>query len=153
MSEALEINLRSIARVQGKLDRLAGMDFSGMLERVGGVAESQTHRRLQETKRDPDGNPWKDWSRAYAASNHGQPVHEPHPGQLREAGGHSILYLEGHLDESIEWQVEGGDTLILGSNLEYAGRQNAERQFLGVGEDDQREIEDVVGDWIEGVLA
>lgn len=120
-----------------------------LLEAVGAIVESQTRRRIADEKTAPDGKKWEEWSEAYAASKHGaDDSHEPHPGALRESQGHSLLVLDGGLLDSIQFLVTGEEVQV-GSNLEYARRQNAQRPFLGLSRDNEREVVEIIDDFLD----
>ena len=113
---------------------------------VGGLVEAQTRRRFQ-TRVAPDGSPWPAWSPAYAGSRH---------------RGQSLLVAEGHLRDSIAWEVQG-DQVSVGSNIVYAaihnfggeagrGSQIPQRQYLGLSEADETELNAELTTWIAGVL-
>jgi len=111
------------------------------------VPIANTHERLRETKRAPDGTAWADWSDAYAATREKR---------------HSLLMSEGNLDDSITEYVEG-DVAAAGSNMIYAAIQQfggedvdmdiPARPYLGIANEEAREIEHVVGFWLEGLIA
>lgn len=148
-----------------------------LLNIIGGVAESQTRRRIQTEKTAPDGTPWQDWATPYAKTRH---------------GNQSLLQADGGLLDSIEFNVKG-DAVHLGSPLAYArtmqegftGTVNIsahtrritqafgkalkfpvnqsvsaftramnipKREFLGLSSSNKTELLDVVGDFWHGVL-
>ncbi len=125
------------------------MQFTNLLSSLGSVVESQSRNRIQNEKRSPTGQPWKDWGAAYAASKHGASKgHRPHPGQLRSSQGHTLLSLDGHLLESLHFQTTF-DELEVGSNLIYANRQNEERPFLGLSQDNTAEALEVIEQFLD----
>lgn len=144
-----------------RLRRLQALDLSEMLESVGSVVESQTRRRITDEKTSPEGVPWAEWQESYAGHQHGRNKgHKAHPGQLSEAGGHSILELSGDLKDSIQFDVQG-DSVIIGSNLIYA-RVHQEgfaeknipaRPYLGLSDENRDEVEQMVRDFIEEALS
>ena len=126
--------------------------ISGLIEpatitnTVAAVIESQTRRRIQDEKTAPDGTPWAQWSPGYAETRH---------------SGQSLLQGEGDLLDTI-FGEQRGDDAVVGSPLVYAAIQQhggAEvgkpelpaRPFLGVSDDNAREIEDVVITYLEGL--
>lgn len=120
-----------------------------LLDAVGAIVESQTRRRIADEKTSPAGKPWDDWSEAYAASKHGaDDAHDAHPGELRESGGHSLLVLDGGLLDSVQFLVTGEEVEV-GSNLKYARRQNAARPFLGLSKDNEREVVEIIDDFLD----
>ena len=104
----IEVDLRGLVRVQGRIDKLARLDRAALLDGIGAEVESQTRRRLEEEKTAPDGEPWELWSDRYQRTRH---------------GGHSLLVGEGDLLDSIQYQV-AGDEVEVGSNLVYAAIGN-----------------------------
>lgn len=120
-----------------------------LLEGVGAIVESQTRRRISVEKTDPKGVKWEEWSEAYAGSKHGRDAnHKPHPTSLRRSQGHSLLVLEGDLLDSIQYLITG-DEVQVGSNLIYANRQNAQRTFLGLSKDNEKEVVAIVDDFLD----
>jgi len=111
---------------------------------VAGTMESQTRRRLQDTKKDPDGSPWAKWSTEYAATRGGQ---------------HSLLVSSQALLDDVASDFGRGFARVF-SSMEYAathqhGRTEdgiPARPYLGIGAGDAREIEDVCTDWMVGAL-
>ena len=129
------------------LNGISGLIEPAMITNtVAAVIESQTRRRIQDEKTAPDGTPWADWSPAYAETRH---------------SGQSFLQGDGDLLDSI-FGEQRGDDAVVGSPLVYAAIQQhggAEvgkpelpaRQFLGVSDDNAREIEDVVITYLQGL--
>ena len=135
-----------------KLKQLADPDLRDLLDIVGSEVEAQTRTRIQDEKKTPAGVDWKDWSEGYAASKHGPPSHQPHPGQLRQAGGHSLLQLTGSMLDSIQYVVSGGDEVLIGSNMVYARAVDSDRQYLGLSSQNAEDVEQVVVDFFEELL-
>lgn len=120
------------------------------LANIGGLIESQTRERF-ETRVDPDGEAWAPWSAAY--------------GKTRKTG-QSLLVATGAYRDSYAWDLTG-DELRVGSNMVQAALLNfggtddmasgpaavPARQQLGVSTANVVEIEDAMGDWIEGLTA
>lgn len=152
MSVAFEVDQRGVLELQHRLHALGTSDYSPLLEGIGGIVESQTRRRLQEEKTSPDGRQWKPWSEKYAGKKHGPKGHEPHPGQLTSAGGHTLLSLFGHLNDSLQHLVTFNEVEV-GSNLKYARRQNEARPFLGIGSNNESELLGIVEDYLAEKLA
>lgn len=143
VSAQLEVELRGFEPVRIALARLStGAGRRQALEVIGGVVESQTRRRLQTEKKGPDGRPWRPWTAAYAA---------------RRRGSGGILDLRGSLIDSIRYDVAGDDAVEVGSNVAYArrhqlgdrgGRPMPARPFIGVSPANEREIGEVLNDWL-----
>lgn len=97
------------------------------------VAQRQTDKRF-ETKRDPDGDAWDDWSDNYAAT--------------RDTSIHSLLIDTGHkpgkgLRHSIEADVEAVSFEIF-TDMAYADPVQKRRPFIGAGTSDIKEIEETI---------
>ena len=115
---------------------------------IGGLVESQTRRRFDE-RRAPDGTPWAPWSESYR--------------ETRKAG-QSLLVATGAFRDSVAWNLTG-DELSVGSNLVHAAIHQEggtsdmapgpaaipARPWLGLSDDDVAEIQDVMGEWIQGL--
>ncbi|RTL04380.1 MAG: phage virion morphogenesis protein [Acidimicrobiia bacterium] len=143
MSAELEVKvdgLRVVSMALARLSTPAGRRQA--LEVIGATVESQTRRRLSREKRDPKGRPWKPWSRDYAA---------------RRTGSGGILDLRGSLIDSIRYDVAGEDGVEVGSSLAYArrhqlgdegGKPMPQREFIGLSSANEREVSEVIGDWL-----
>lgn len=113
----------SIAKLEAQLGRLLSL-INGeltqqLLEGLGALIESQTRRRIQTEKTDPNGQAWKPWSPEYAKTR------KPRHSLLIDFGNPGLL-------ESIQYLM-GDRKVIIGSNMNYAGYNQATRPFLGVG--------------------
>ena len=147
---ALDINAPDFAFAADYLNGISGrINVNDFELEAAVIIESQTKRRISEDKTGPDGDPWRDWSASYAQTRH---------------SGHSLLQGNNSLLTSIAFDQQGGQTLV-GSDLPYAaihqfggeaGRNKAvtiaARPYLGLSDDDQRELEDILSDYIQGVL-
>lgn len=116
------------------------------LASIGGLIESQTRRRFDE-RRAPDGAAWPSWSPAYASTRR---------------AGQTLLVASGAFRDSVAWTLSG-DALTVGSNLVFAALHQEggsddmapgpaavpARPWLGVSPDNIREIQDVIGDWLQ----
>ena len=137
----VEFDHQDFMRVQAALDRLidAGQHPRRLLEQLAGGVESQTRRRIGQTKTAPDGRRWAAWSAAYAATR---------------GPGKSLLQSEGDLLDSIVSDVHD-DTAEVGSNLVYAATQQfgdddrgiPARPYLGISRRDHDELERLIEDF------
>ncbi len=141
----IRTNLQADPRLAGRLERLAQLDTTPLLEAIGAEVESQTRRRIAVDKASPTGLPWPEWSADYAATRH---------------SGQSLLQGVGHLLDSITHQVDGNSVLI-GSPLVYAAthqfgddeRGIEQRQFLGLEGDDLDDVVGLVEDYLEDIAS
>ena len=145
----IQFELNGLEHVTDAINQaLAAFERGEVLETVGATVESQTRRRIDTEKTAPDGSRWANWSASYAKTRH---------------GGHSLLSGRGDLLDSIRSEVRGRQAEV-GSNLVYAAAHQdgldmtivstkrrvtiPARPFLGVSEANEREIEQVVNDWL-----
>ena len=139
-SASIEVKLQELDKLVRKLQSytLSDSDKIRLLTSLGMIIEEQTKERF-DTKRDPDGNEWRnitDKYRKYLAR------HFP--------GSRPPLEREGLLRMSIESRIKGTDTIVVGSPMEYAGyHQDAKsekrrRMFLGFGTDNINELGEAV---------
>ncbi|WP_018694438.1 phage virion morphogenesis protein [Algicola sagamiensis] len=116
-------------------------DKTELLSAIAGLSEDQTKARIEEDKAAPDGSPWPQWSQLYAQSRH---------------ENQSLLEHEGHLFDSIQ-SLFDAERAEIGTNLIYAASHQfgdetqgiPARPFLGFGDEDKRDIESVVDDWLK----
>jgi len=133
-------------RVNDLLDRVA--DMADVLPDIGEELLQSTDERFRQEEA-PDGTPWAPLSPVTLAQKK-----RDTPNILKEEG------LRGGLRGSINYQVRGNQ-LSLGSPMPYArihqlggkaGRNRKvtipSRPYLGVSEDDEAEIRDIVADYL-----
>lgn len=147
MSIEFDIDLSGFAEAQSKLESLGGI-IPDLMESVGVLVEGQTRRRLATEKTSPDGEPWELRSPGYAQS-------------LRP--GTSILIRSGGMLDSIASEARGNEVSV-GSDLVYAAIHQfggtpdmapgpaavPARPFLGVSDDNETEILDLINLAIAG---
>lgn len=129
------LDLRAPERM---LARLSAFDRRALSDELGDLLVSSTTQRFRDGV-DPEGNPWE-------------------PSERAEAEGGKTLVDRGHLRDSITYHVFlDGSGLELGSDMVSAaihqfggeaGRNYATelppRSFLGISEDDEADIDDVL---------
>lgn len=148
------------------LRALSDLEVHDLADAIGALVEDQTRHRIDSEKKGPDGTPWPKWSSGYAATRH---------------GGQSLLIGAGHFLASVQ-NYTVGNVAQVGSNLVYAGLpqfggtirpKNGKslvfnlgktkvfaksvtipaRPYLGLSDENRREIEDfVIGD-LEALFA
>lgn len=153
MSTAITIEFPDLEELEARINRLAGIDFTQLLDDVGGRMASVAKGRIEETKAGPDGTPWPAWSPKYAKGRR---------------SGASLLFDEDNLRFDIHHVVEG-NRVEVGSNIPYAGvHQHGSKQatgrgggiparpYLGMSAEDEADIvllaQDFVSDLLEGSL-
>ncbi|MDP2548485.1 phage virion morphogenesis protein [Oceanobacter sp. 4_MG-2023] len=149
MSLDLEFSTVELQRLSARLIGLAKLndrDHADLLEGVGGLVEGQAKNRIRNEKTAPDGTPWQAWSDNYRATRH---------------GGNSLLMGEGHLDDSIQYIVDG-DEVAVGSNLIYAAIHQlggtpdmapgpaaiSARAYLGLSVENEHDIDGLIEDFL-----
>jgi phage virion morphogenesis protein len=100
----VEINDSEVRRMLTKMRARVG-DLRPFMKVAGEALVEETKDRFR-TMTDPEGHPWKPLSAAYAAT------------KKRSRG--KILYLRGRLEGSIRYQLDGSDTVLVGTNVVYA---------------------------------
>ncbi len=154
MSIDLRFDLRGPDRLAERIARLGDMDTRPLMDEAGALLVSQTQRRIDSEKTDPDGTPWQAWSESYAGSRH---------------HGQSLLVASEALLDSIDHIVGlGGDSVEWGTNLIYGGsHQNGldmsvvgsrrritipARPYLGISEDNEADLAYLIDDFVDRQL-
>jgi phage gpG-like protein len=148
-SAAVEIKLQEIDKLARKLNEfvISGGDKARLLKSLGMVIEEQVKERIDITKQDPDNKKWDPWKESTL-----QYLQKYFPKA-------SLLYREGGLLDSIEHQMKGSDTILVGSSKEYASylqegtNKMVARKFLGFGTDDITELQDAVDEFMKEQVA
>jgi phage gpG-like protein len=146
MGSAVEIKLQEIDKLARKLNEfvLSGGDKSELLNSLGMVIEEQVKQRIDITKKNPQGDkwdPWKESTRIYMQK------YFPAAKLLWRDPAEGLL-------NSIEHQLSGSDSVLVGSSKEYSvflqeGTKNmVAREFLGFGTDDITELQDAVDEFM-----
>jgi phage virion morphogenesis protein len=125
---------------------VASIDIDKLELGMAATIESQTKRRIAREKTAPDGTPWANWSPEYAKTRH---------------QGHSLLRGEGNLLDDIFSDQTGGG-VVVGSSMVYAaihqfggeaGRNGnvdiAARPFLGLSDENEAELEEILFDYVQ----
>jgi phage gpG-like protein len=101
---------------------------------MGQILVDDAKKRIESTKRDPDGSPWAPWS---IATEMGR----MHDGTYSTG----LLWRTGDLLSSIDYSVSG-DNVFVGSPLNYAGfvqdgtGNMPAREFLGMSDEAHTQI-------------
>lgn len=129
----------------------ASSDLSPALLEIGEVLTESTKQRFADTQ-GPDG---KAWSRNKTTTI-------AHKGRDQPLSGET-----GSLMDTINYQLEGNDTVVIGSPMEYAAMQQfggkksefphlwgdiPARAFLGVSDEDEKQILQIINDHLAAAL-
>lgn len=146
-SEYIEWDDRAIREALQNLQRQVS-NLRPVLLAVGEDLVDSTKRRF-ETSTGPNGQRWDDNSVV----------------TIDKKGRNKPLVDQGNLMRQISYDVFGGNTLIIGSTMEYAAMQQfggsksefpnlwgdiPARPFLGISEDDEREIIATISNYLSG---
>ena len=121
------------------INSLSNFNPAELLDNIGALVQEQTEMRF-ESETDPDGKKWVKWSSKYQKSGKGI----------------NILRNTQRLFGSINYQVKGNQVEV-GSNVEYSATHNygdksrniPKRTFLGMGEQNQKDVDNLVKLYIE----
>lgn len=129
-----------------RLHDLGPAELEEIVFAIGEMMVTQARTRIADEKRGPEGEAWAPWSAAYAATRSAQ---------------HSLLVGEGNpgLMESITNHSRGMEA-IAGTDLPYGavhqfGSEDGStpaRPYLGLSDENRREIEDLVAGDLRGML-
>lgn len=141
-STALQIDLHGLDAIRRRVEVLGQMDLSPAEAELAATVESQTRRRLGSEKRAPDGSAWPEWRGNYV--------------------GVKMLERSGALIDSIQ-VLDASDHYEVGSDLVYAaihqfggaevGIDLPAREYLGISEDNEAELAEVLDAWVERQVA
>ncbi len=70
MSFDMHVDMGGLNRLAERIARLGDMDTRPLMDELGAAVVSQTQRRIDSEKTDPDGVAWEPWSDSYAATRH-----------------------------------------------------------------------------------
>lgn len=123
----MELDTSQIDRLRAAVSRLRQRmsDTERLTAAMGPVLQRQTQTRITDEKTDPSGKPWKKWSPSYAATRNAT---------------HSLLIDTRAMVNTIEWRMSG-DEVTVGSSRPYAGYVDNVRQFVGLSDGNERELE------------
>jgi len=138
MGAVVNINLSEIKKLADKLNSfcLSGEQKESLLHDIGVEVREQTLDRF-DFETDPDGNPWKKLVDATVK----------YKNKYFDGG---ILEREGHLKNTISFNVNGEESVLVGSPMEYAGfhqegtRKLPARPFLGMGTDNIDDLQNLI---------
>jgi phage virion morphogenesis protein len=141
---SITVTTQQLDRMREKLvayaDRLRKP--KGLASGIAALMETQVRRRIQDEKTDPEGKAWDGWADSTKA---------------QRKANNSILLFEGRLRDSIVGKALNGNTVVVGSSMVYANvhqygwpeRNIPERPYLGLSQDNEDEIIEMVLDWCD----
>lgn len=139
-----------ISHVSRALLGLSAWQMDELAFNIGALLESSTKRRIADEKTGPAGEPWADWSEAYAATR--SPRHS-----LLISGGNPGL-LESIQNYSVGPVAEVGTNLVYGAIQQFGGDTTQGhpaipgRPYLGVSEEDEADIAHLIQGDLEELL-
>lgn len=116
---ALQADFSQFNGVQAKIDRLLGLMGNELPEGIGAILETSARRRISTTKAGPDGVPWQEWSRSYAA---------------RRPAGKSLLSDSGGLQDSLDFMATRDQVLVFAAAEHAATHQFGDHRLITVRE-------------------
>lgn len=130
------------ARLRKLID--AGEDLEPAFIDIGEGFLNSTHDRWEQQV-DPEGNPWEPLDPKYQAR--------------KKKNADKILVLEGYMRDTLAYNtsprsMEMGTNLIQGATHQFGDDERGipARPYLGVSEDDEQMIEDILQDHFEEAL-
>lgn len=143
--------LAGLGRILSRIE-----DPTRAFEEIGALFVSSAQHRIQE-ERDPDGRRWPELAES---------TQKKRIGKRKLRGKEHMLRLKGHLFRSLTWRADrhGAEA---GSVLKYAALQqlggtpdmenagaaaNPGRPYLGVSDQDEREISKILTDYLDGAV-
>ncbi|MDC5753857.1 phage virion morphogenesis protein [Vibrio europaeus] len=148
-----------------------------LLNLIAAEVESQTHRRIRQDKTAPDGTPWEAWSDGHAKTRHGNQSLLMASGDLDDSiqsyiqgnrihHGSDLPYAAVHQEGfSGAVNVPAHTRLTqqaFGKALAFPVYQNVsahtrhlempQREYLGLGEQDEKELLTLIGDFYGDVF-
>lgn len=141
MSGGISFQVDGLERVNARIRNFANVEHEipELLENLGGIVASQIKTRIHDSEGAPDGDPWVELDPVYAERKRAL------------KGDVGLLQFEGHLLESINYEVDGDSAVYVGSGLIYANYQHAMRPFIGLSADNLDELDEVLDEWLEGL--
>lgn len=137
------IDAPSLGRAENVLARIADADLAVLVDGIAQLVENQTRERIASEKAGPDGKAWPAWGAKYARTRR---------------QGHSLLVGEDNLLGSIQ-NYGAANQAVVGTNMIYAAAHQfgtdsiPERPYLGLSADNRAEVEELVTDYLGGLLA
>jgi phage virion morphogenesis protein len=144
-------------------------NMHGLHEGIAVLIENSTRRRIAEDKRSPDGAAWPAWSPAYAAtrgSGHsllqGQgdlldSIQSVATAASAEVGSNLVyaaIHQFGGTTKPHEIRPKRKKALAFGggffARVQHPGSEIPARPYLGLDEDDRRDIEELTETWLGG---
>lgn len=155
---SIHVDDKDLAKRLVKVEGLGEAPRAELFDGIGRLVQEQTRRRIESEKTAPDGTAWKP-----------------------NRAGTSILYAEGHLARSVDY-VSNSTGVQVGSGLIYARIHQLggeiepknfsalkfvvagdltifaklvkmpARQWLGLSEENKRDVEGATIDWLEGLV-
>jgi phage gpG-like protein len=151
------IEVGSLAAASALVSRFAHLDEAALLTTIGPVGESQTRRRIEEEKTAPDGTPWP-------PNKAGTSILLQTGRHLRDSIAHNVSAPDVEWGSSWEFAHvhQNGATIVpkgaealsfeIGGRRVHAKRVTIPpRAFVGLSDDNGREIEEVTTNFLRSL--
>ena len=159
--ELLSIDMPDEVGIEARFAWLtAPLYVEQLLDQVGELVEHQTKHRLEDEKTAPSGEAWPAWSPAYdaAVKREGNEHHTMLVGKIPTrkdpgTGGDLLLSIVHLVHVGLgESEVEVGSNLPWAAAHQYGTETIPRRQYLGLSDDNERELDTLVHDYMETIL-
>ena len=112
-------------------------DLRQPLSEFGEYLKTVTREDRFDREQSPEGVKWKELKPGYAEY------------KANTVGAQrKILVFHGNLRDTIEYQLSGKQKLLFGSVLQYAEHQQEVRPFIGVNDEDEAELKEIITDFL-----
>lgn len=164
---AVEIIEQGLAEAIARIERLTALDRHEVMDSLGALMQQQTRHRIDVEKTAPDGTPWaKTWRGSSILVNTGELVNsiaylsnqtEVHVGsprvyaRIHQFGG----TIKAKNKKALSFSVPGGLRKALPGGSEKVFFKSVTipaRPYLGLSADNIAEAEEVIAEFIEGLL-
>lgn len=164
---AVEIIEQGLDEAIARIERLTALDRFHLMDELGSLAIDQTKRRIQVEKTAPDGTPWaKTWRGSSILLNSGALAdgiqHMATPFEVHV--GSALVYARIHQfggtikpkdKKALSFSVPGGLRKAMPGGSEKVFLKSVTipaRPYLGLSADNIAEAEEVIAEFIEGLL-
>ncbi|SDG21391.1 phage virion morphogenesis protein [Rhodobacter capsulatus] len=164
---AVEIIEQGLAEALARIERLSALDRHELMDTIGRLAQLQTRQRIEVEKTAPDGTPWaKTWRGSSILFNTGTLADSIDylSNQHEVRVGSALVYARIHQfggtikpknKKALSFAVPGGLRKAMPGGSEKVFLKSVTipaRPYLGLSADNIAEAEEVIAEFIEGLL-